>query len=1040
MNLYKEQLRLQKNSLEELEEKYSKKDKIKKNRNFKYIEEFRKSYLLPISEALREELEDGLENITKKLFEKNRDEIEKEIIKEEISGNQLEKLALEVAKNIIELISSKKITPTKIYSNDIKHRELTLWAYNKFIEQLLNIYDKSITNIEIKQSKQLLALATIPLSSEEIIMSAFISLFQLFLKNSEDDEEHITSGQNICKNIGEEIFEQVNFRVRMYKDKDIEKFTNEDIVQIGALILKHLTLSEEESNLPKILKKNESINGKFEYYEFTEEFEEKSENFFKRMLKFTSPFFEPMIVKPNDWTTIDDGGFLKGKESSSKFNLKIMKTTTKNDLKNLNSIKDNFPKKLLEAINAIQNTKWQINKDILDYVEKEYKVIKKDIKNEMKQYKKERKKITENIKEKKVKIETTKELLKELNPDEELIQNKTEPLKKDLKKLKKIKKEIKVKILKEKNRLRFYETILNIAKKYQKYNEIYFVWQIDFRGRAYPVQPFLNPQGEDVSKALLHFAQKKEIDEKAIKWFKIHGANCYGKDKLSFEERINWVDENKENILNIFKYENPLIDSKFLKEADDKYQFLAFAIEYKEYIKDPKNFKSSLPIAVDGSNNGFQHITALLRDVKGAKKVNVLPTDSNKPADIYQDVADKTKEYLEKKLKEFEQKKDNYIFENGYYYTKKEITIRENFIETIEPLLKESIELYVENDKNFSYQEVEKKIRDKILLEKSKYKEIAIDYLEKIIEKTYKKLKTDDISNLLQACKETLKKDKEAFENSKKDYEKNEDGFYVIYKKEKVPQQFIKKILDSKIVDRKMVKKSVMTESYGAGKKAKRIQFIEYLEEEEIAKKHKLNEEDTKIIAQFIADINEKSIKEEISSAKEYKKWMQKEIADKISNLGKPIKWTTPFIHFTVIQEELETREKRIVYGKGNTMQIQIPTNKIDKKAQRKAIAPNFIHSLDATHMYMSILEAKERGIDSFATIHDSFATHAKDLETLVEILKETFIKLTKHDVLKHFKEEIEKNYLLTIAEIPYSKDKEDFNIELIKKSKYFFS
>lgn len=84
--------------------------------------------------------------------------------------------------------------------------------------------------------------------------------------------------------------------------------------------------------------------------------------------------------------------------------------------------------------------------------------------------------------------------------------------------------------------------------------------------------------------------------------------------------------------------------SDFLNAADKKFSFLAWAYEYRAFIDNPNDFKSSIPIAMDGSNNGFQHVTALLRDAKGAKKVNVLPTEhQNIPSDIYKDVANKTK-------------------------------------------------------------------------------------------------------------------------------------------------------------------------------------------------------------------------------------------------------------------------------------------------------------------------------------------------------------------------------------------------------------
>ena len=78
-------------------------------------------------------------------------------------------------------------------------------------------------------------------------------------------------------------------------------------------------------------------------------------------------------------------------------------------------------------------------------------------------------------------------------------------------------------------------------------------------------------------------------------------------------------------------------ENKFLQNADKPYGFLAFSYEYREFIKDPDSFRSALPIAMDESNNGFQHITTLQRDKKGATKVNVLPSEDQKKQNRDQD-------------------------------------------------------------------------------------------------------------------------------------------------------------------------------------------------------------------------------------------------------------------------------------------------------------------------------------------------------------------------------------------------------------------
>lgn len=79
---------------------------------------------------------------------------------------------------------------------------------------------------------------------------------------------------------------------------------------------------------------------------------------------------------------------------------------------------------------------------------------------------------------------------------------------------------------------------------------------VDFRGRAYPIPPHLNHIGNDLSRGLLKFADKKPLGERGLRWLKIHLANLYGFDKASFDERVQFVHEHLEDIYD--SAENPL--------------------------------------------------------------------------------------------------------------------------------------------------------------------------------------------------------------------------------------------------------------------------------------------------------------------------------------------------------------------------------------------------------------------------------------------------------------------------------------------------
>lgn len=179
---------------------------------------------------------------------------------------------------------------------------------------------------------------------------------------------------------------------------------------------------------------------------------------------------------------------------------------------------------------------------------------------------------------------------------------------------------------------------LGMGTKYgpeRGYAPIYFVYQADFRGRLYAMTNGISPQGSDLQKALLRFHEGKPLHTQEAKdWFKIGGASKFGFDKASFPDRIKWVNDRKDQIID--SAENPTNGGLWL-DADKPLQFLAWCMEYAAWQKQGDAFMSHLPIGFDGSCNGLQHFSAMLRDPVGGKAVNLM--DGDLPNDIYAQVA-----------------------------------------------------------------------------------------------------------------------------------------------------------------------------------------------------------------------------------------------------------------------------------------------------------------------------------------------------------------------------------------------------------------
>lgn len=182
---------------------------------------------------------------------------------------------------------------------------------------------------------------------------------------------------------------------------------------------------------------------------------------------------------------------------------------------------------------------------------------------------------------------------------------------------------------------------LKDAIKFKDEPAIYFSYQADFRGRLYPIQQHLNPQLKGNIKCLLEFSEGVPIEnEEQEAWFMVHGANCYGFDKLSYEERIDKICSYDKEIRDVV--DNP-IKSTFWTEADEPLLFLAWCYEYVAYKDNPTTFLSHIPIALDATCSGIQIYSGLLLDREGALAVNVIGQNRQ---DIYQKVADKVNNYL----------------------------------------------------------------------------------------------------------------------------------------------------------------------------------------------------------------------------------------------------------------------------------------------------------------------------------------------------------------------------------------------------------
>ena len=224
-----------------------------------------------------------------------------------------------------------------------------------------------------------------------------------------------------------------------------------------------------------------------------------------------------------------------------------------------------------------------------------------------------------------------------------------------------------------KSRVRTINANLKQARKnlFNSGNIFWHPWFCDWRGRFNTKVNELSPQGDDLSKAMLLFAEWKPLGEVGRYWLYVRGYDLLRKvitpelPKIDqFSEQVNWVEKHIEEIVDLGNKLNRhtpndelsyLLDYLQVKKPGPKaesFQRIAFLIEFariqNQYnrVKDWEQVYSGLPVHLDASCNGFQHIAALTRNEKLAMSVNLLNNPNGKKGDLYQEVADEAKNSL----------------------------------------------------------------------------------------------------------------------------------------------------------------------------------------------------------------------------------------------------------------------------------------------------------------------------------------------------------------------------------------------------------
>lgn len=185
----------------------------------------------------------------------------------------------------------------------------------------------------------------------------------------------------------------------------------------------------------------------------------------------------------------------------------------------------------------------------------------------------------------------------------------------------------------------------NMTAKQFTGRPIWMPWSMDFRGRLYPSCE-INPQGSDLHKGLLQFHKGSPImDQESANWLYIHAAGVWGNDKVSMQDRIKWVEDNREYFM--MTLEDPEGMVKWWSQADKPWSFLAVALDIARFMKEGFGYISKIPVHMDATASGIQILSAMGRNPEAAPLVNLTQGDKQTPNDIYMIVRDRVVEMMD---------------------------------------------------------------------------------------------------------------------------------------------------------------------------------------------------------------------------------------------------------------------------------------------------------------------------------------------------------------------------------------------------------
>lgn len=329
-----------------------------------------------------------------------------------------------------------------------------------------------------------------------------------------------------------------------------------------------------------------------------------------------TPLYRPMVIRPVDWTTETDGGYLLMETHAVRSSVPGGSTIP-------SASRDKQLAPLYRCLNTLQGTKWKIEEENLKLLS----YIMESGGGRAGVPKVDRIKLIPRPAD----FETNHASKVAWLRDTTLIHKHNAKV---VSKRRLIKSQIDIATL-----------YLKLCNENPAVTGIYYVWDACFRYRVYPRATQLSPQASDTGRGLLTFAEGVPLGEHGYKWLSVGLANAIGEDKMSFAKRVAYVESRRKEITQWVS--DPQVYTGWM-EIDEPFQGLSLArewVEAHEYEGGTENYVSHSVISMDGTCNGLQHFSAVGRDLAGGTYTNLL--DAEDPDSVYNIVAEAAAEIVD---------------------------------------------------------------------------------------------------------------------------------------------------------------------------------------------------------------------------------------------------------------------------------------------------------------------------------------------------------------------------------------------------------